>query len=285
MPARAGNRRVPGNSTHVRTGSRLRYAVALSLALHGMAVAAALAWWQSDPRPVQPAITVVLVTPQAMPPPARVSVADSLAGPARKAPAQHAPAESVAPNPDPDSAPSPAAARPLALEHVANKRDRSETDAPTAPAPISAADVSGALSMVPAEPQPAVSIELTAPAKPRAGAKPRAPAPVGTGTGPAAVTALTDKAPRFEGAGLANPLPRYPYLARRHGQEGRVVLRVLVTAAGDAKAVFIRRSSGYRLLDEAALKAVGTWRFVPARKADMPVAGAVDVPVSFRLTE
>ena len=270
---------MPGDSTHIRTGRGLRYAVALSLALHGMAVAAALAWWQSDPRPIEPAITVALVTPQAMPPPARVSVAEFLAGPAREALAQRAPAASIAPISDSDSAPSPAAARPLALEHVPNKRDRSETDAPTAPAPISAADVSGALSMVPAEPQPAVSIELAAPSPARA------PAPMGTGTGQAAVTALTDKAPRFEGAGLANPLPRYPYLARRHGQEGRVVLRVLVTAAGDAKAVFIRRSSGYRLLDEAALKAVGTWRFVPARKADMPVVGAVDVPVSFRLTE
>ena len=93
------------------------------------------------------------------------------------------------------------------------------------------------------------------------------------------------KLPRSQGAGLANTLPRYPYLARRRGQEGQVLLRVLVSAAGVAKAISIRRSSGYRLLDEAALKAVRTWRFVPAQKAGNTVSGALDVPVWFRLTE
>ena len=102
-----------------------------------------------------------------------------------------------------------------------------------------------------------------------------------------AVRAVTPvrKAPRFAGAGLANPAPRYPYLARRRGQEGRVILRVLVSALGDAKAVSIRRSSGYRLLDEAALTAVSAWRFVPASDAERPVAGALDVPIWFRLTQ
>lgn len=100
----------------------------------------------------------------------------------------------------------------------------------------------------------------------------------GTGDSPAA-------APRFGGAGLSNPPPRYPYLARRRGQEGRVLLRVRVSSAGNAAAVSIRRSSGYRLLDDAAVEAVREWRFVPASRGGSPVAGAVDVPVSFKLTD
>ena len=91
--------------------------------------------------------------------------------------------------------------------------------------------------------------------------------------------------PRIGGAGPSNPPPRYPYLARRQGQQGRVILRVLVSAAGKAKAIAIRRSSGYRLLDGAAVKAVRKWRFVPARMAGIQVSGSVDVPVLFTLTD
>jgi protein TonB len=92
-------------------------------------------------------------------------------------------------------------------------------------------------------------------------------------------------APRYGGADLSNPRPRYPYLARRRGQEGRVLLRVEVTAAGDAAAVSLRQSSGYRLLDDAAVEAVRKWRFAPASRGGHPVAGSVDVPVSFKLTD
>lgn len=91
--------------------------------------------------------------------------------------------------------------------------------------------------------------------------------------------------PQYSGAGLSNAAPRYPYLARRQSQEGRVVLRVQVTADGAAAAVRLRQSSGYRLLDEAAVEAVKKWRFVPAIRAGAPVAGSVDVPVSFKLTD
>lgn len=91
--------------------------------------------------------------------------------------------------------------------------------------------------------------------------------------------------PKYSGGGISNPAPRYPYLSRRRGQEGRVVLLVHVTAGGDAAAVRLRQSSGYRLLDEAAVEAIKKWRFIPATRAGTPVAGSVDVPVSFKLTD
>lgn len=88
---------------------------------------------------------------------------------------------------------------------------------------------------------------------------------------------------RYAGAGLSNAPPRYPYLARRRGQEGRVVLRVQVTAGGDPAEVQVRWSSGYRLLDDAAIRAVKAWRFSPASRGGISVASSVDVPVSFKL--
>ena len=90
---------------------------------------------------------------------------------------------------------------------------------------------------------------------------------------------------RYSGPGLSNPAPRYPYRARRKGQEGRAILRVEVTASGDASAVRILRSSGHRLLDDAAVDAVRAWRFQPASRSGIPVAGLVDVPISFKLQD
>jgi protein TonB len=82
-----------------------------------------------------------------------------------------------------------------------------------------------------------------------------------------------------------NPPPAYPDLARRRGWEGRVVLRVTVDATGRAAAVAVGSTSGHAVLDAAAAAAVRNWRFEPARLAGVPVIAAVDVPVSFRLTD
>lgn len=90
-------------------------------------------------------------------------------------------------------------------------------------------------------------------------------------------------APRFDAAYLHNPKPTYPLLARRRGVEGKVLLKVQVSAAGLAEQVQIAQSSGHDSLDEAALNTVRAWRFVPAQRGDTPVAAAVLVPITFKL--
>lgn len=89
--------------------------------------------------------------------------------------------------------------------------------------------------------------------------------------------------PTFNADYLQNPAPRYPPLARRMRQEGKVVLRVLVDAGGGASRIEVRDSSGSDVLDEAALDAVKRWRFLPARRGAQPVAAWVFVPVTFTL--
>jgi protein TonB len=107
-----------------------------------------------------------------------------------------------------------------------------------------------------------------------------APAPQASLTPPAQATP-----PGWGAPGLANAPPRYPLAARRRGDEGRVVLRVRVSADGRAETVTVAKSSGHALLDEAAQRAVARWRFVPGRLAGLPVAAALDVPVTFRLKD
>ena len=102
---------------------------------------------------------------------------------------------------------------------------------------------------------------------------------------PPAVIAATTIPPRFDAAYLRNPSPAYPSLARRMREQGRSLLRVLVSAEGAAEKVELKTSSGSTRLDHAALDTVARWRFVPARQGERPVAAWVLVPISFSLEE
>ncbi len=82
---------------------------------------------------------------------------------------------------------------------------------------------------------------------------------------------------------LRNPKPGYPNLSRRLSEQGTVLLRVFVSAAGDATRVDLKESSGFPRLDKAALEAVEGWKFVPARKGDHAIAAWVVVPIKFSL--
>jgi len=100
------------------------------------------------------------------------------------------------------------------------------------------------------------------------------------------------KGPEGGGGALAkpdyatNPTPPYPLLARRMGAEGVVVLRILVHEDGSVKEVKVRQSSGFKILDESALRTVrDRWHFLPARLNDKPVTSWVEVPIRFVLKE
>ncbi len=83
---------------------------------------------------------------------------------------------------------------------------------------------------------------------------------------------------------LRNPEPDYPLAARRRGQQGSVVLNVTVSPRGCATEVSLQQSSGFELLDQAAIKAVKTWDFEPARVGAMAVESKIEVPVRFKLS-
>lgn len=89
--------------------------------------------------------------------------------------------------------------------------------------------------------------------------------------------------PQFDAAYLHNPAPEYPLQARRLREQGTVLLRVEVSAAGGALQVSIEHSSGWPILDDAALSAVRRWRFVAARQGRNPLAAWVLVPIEFDL--
>ncbi len=126
---------------------------------------------------------------------------------------------------------------------------------------------------------PAVA-SLAPPAKTLAAGDSAAHPPVHTLATPPAPT-LICATPDY----LKNPEPPYPPLARRRHQAGLVLVSVSVNPAGRATRVALKVSSGFPILDAAALEAVRDWEFKPARIGNLTTSSEIEVPVRFQLTD
>ncbi len=120
---------------------------------------------------------------------------------------------------------------------------------PQPPAPPIAAPVAAAVAAAPAAPPAPVRLEL----------------------------------PSSDADYLNNPRPAYPPLSKRLGEQGKVVLRVLIGVDGAPQKAEIRTSSGFERLDQAALATVLRWRYVPGKRAGVAEAMWFNVPINFVL--
>lgn len=82
-----------------------------------------------------------------------------------------------------------------------------------------------------------------------------------------------------------NVPPPYPSAARRRGMEGLVKINVFVDINGKVKEQQLVQSSGYSILDKAALKAVRKWNFSPGIKDGRASEMWITVPVRFQLID
>lgn len=200
-------------------------------------------------------------------------------------PVEPAPATETATSPPLESTPPPA----LMTEDRAIPREEA------APAPVAA-------SKRPVKPRP---VPVPAPREARtasvggpaanpieAAPSPTQPAPASPGRehpatpAPAAVVATAAPAMPI----IVNPSfrmppapPVYPKRARDLDQQGEALVRARLDRDGNAEEIVLWRSSGYDLLDNAALSAVRRWQFEPARRDGEPIVAWVQVPVRFFL--
>jgi len=82
---------------------------------------------------------------------------------------------------------------------------------------------------------------------------------------------------------LQNPKPVYPPVSKRLGEQGKVIVRVLIAVDGSAQDAQVKESSGYDRLDRAALETVLKWRYVPGKRGGVPEAMWFNVPIHFVL--
>ena len=79
-----------------------------------------------------------------------------------------------------------------------------------------------------------------------------------------------------------NPPPQYPAIAIQRGWEGEVWLRLKISRTGKVVNVGVVKSSGYAVLDAAAVNAVKRWRAKPAQQGGRDVDTTEILPVRFR---
>ena len=144
------------------------------------------------------------------------------------------------------------------------------------------------VARAPAQPQAQpLAVADTAPAAEVAAAvvtaAPAEPAPAAAAPGPTAPPAPAVQLPSSNADYLQNPKPTYPALSKRLGEQGKVIVRVLIGVDGTAHKAEIRQSSGFERLDQAALNTVLKWRYVPGKRAGVAEDMWFNVPINFVL--
>ncbi|KAF0814410.1 hypothetical protein IGB42_01311 [Andreprevotia sp. IGB-42] len=146
------------------------------------------------------------------------------------------------------------------------------------------------------KPLPKAPVELpkseTAPVIPEETAKPKpevkevkeVAAPVKAPEAPAAPVQETPSQPTVQAGYMSMPRS-YPAQSRILGEEGTVVVKVMVSEEGKPISAELFTSSGFSRLDEDARRTVMKWRFNPAKRDGKAVALSVNVPVRYSLSK
>lgn len=146
---------------------------------------------------------------------------------------------------------------------------------PPAPAPVATPTPVVEAPNAPAAPAPSpFSIGPIAPAPPRAEPAPELAPPA---------AALSVELPSSDADYLQNPKPAYPPASKRLGEQGKVVVGVLIGVDGTAQQVQVRQTSGFARLDQAALATALKWRYVPGKRGGVAEAMWFNVPINFVL--
>ena len=140
----------------------------------------------------------------------------------------------------------------------------------------------------PATPEPpavlaAPTASVTASVVPAAAPAPPPPAPPPPPPPPAPAAPAKVELPSSKADYLHNPPPDYPRMSKRLGEQGKVVLKVLIGTDGAPQKVELVTSSGFERLDKSALDAAMRWRYVPGKRGGVAEAMWYQVPIQFTL--
>ncbi|GAB2175676.1 energy transducer TonB [Dongia sp. agr-C8] len=153
------------------------------------------------------------------------------------------------------------------------KKKKKESKKAAAPAVAKKQAEAAAPAHVAAVPTPSSTPARTSPSAPSK------PAPAASQS-----AAISDAPVRITNPNYAGACPiSYPERARKRSQEGTVVVHALIGPDGKPIEVTVAQSSGHRLLDEAAQKAIAHCAFVPQKVGGRAVKAIVEIPIPFKL--
>jgi protein TonB len=110
-----------------------------------------------------------------------------------------------------------------------------------------------------------------------------APAPAPAPAPPAAAAPAKVELPNSKADYLHNPPPDYPRMSVRLGEQGQVIVKVLIGADGVPQKAEVQTSSGFVRLDKAALDAAMRWRYVPGKRGGVAETMWYLLPMTFNL--
>lgn len=95
----------------------------------------------------------------------------------------------------------------------------------------------------------------------------------------------TNSSHRTSGPEILEVRAIYPRQSLLKNEEGQVIVRVLINELGKADSAQITQSSGFPLLDDAALDAAKNGSFKPYMESGKAVSSFATLPISFSLTD
>ena len=231
------------------------------------------------PKPEPPPPEVKPPPPKPEPPPPEVKPPP----PKQEPPPEVKPPPKQEPPPKPVSTPVPPPAAPPQTAPAAPEVLATPKAAPAAPAVVTTPTPAPPPAPAVAPPAPAVALPVPAPVAvaPSAPAPPPAPAPVPAPV-PAPAAAKVEL-PSSKADYLHNPTPDYPRMSVRLGEQGQVVVKVLIGTDGVPQKVELHTSSGFARLDKSALDAAMRWRYVPGKRGGVAETMWYQVPITFNL--
>nr|WP_255440106.1 energy transducer TonB [Caenimonas sedimenti] len=173
--------------------------------------------------------------------------------------------------PEPKIEPLPVPKPPEPVPQPVVKRKTTPTP-PPAPQPVALPD------LPPAPNAPTGVVEPQPPPPPMAAPVAVAPAPPAPPPPPPKV-----EMPSSDADYLQNPKATYPPVSKRLGEQGTVIVRVLIGADGLPRNAELKKSSGFDRLDKSALEYVMKCRYKPGTVNGVPQAMWKDAPVAFVL--
>lgn len=268
--------------------ARGRYGVSSVLAsslLHGSAILALVAVHRAEKLPESGDETGIEIVWQDRPEDALPGEEEPHASPsaeaAADAPSQDEQAEPRYPEPPPQPA---EAASPEDDAPSAPLADvPSDQDAPPAPLAEAPPELPLPPPMAPAPPPRVAARQAPPPSAEAAPVRLAAPGFSATPPPTGGSVALGSVSPPGLLEGVRNPEPDYPLANRQRGDQGVVTVLLRISDAGEVTGVEIVTTSGHPALDESARRAVQRWRFRPAMRNGVPVAGSIRTAVHFRL--
>ncbi|AKM03703.1 energy transducer TonB [Burkholderia pyrrocinia] len=153
-------------------------------------------------------------------------------------------------------------------------------------APLLSSEAPAARTVAPAKTEPVKPVEPAPPVPVPSAVAPSAATPPAPAPGPQ----LLDSPKQISSAELKQlgcriPRPDYPPKARRLEQQGTVVVRLNIGVDGVVKTARVAQSSGYPLLDAAALAAIEAGHCQPYTTAGIARAVEAEQPIAFNLND